>query len=561
MRVLLDAVQRRAGHRGNPEAAWCGTDRAGTDKATKRAGYGAQIAAQGQDHKGPGQRRSAQVARGGQLEAHRGGTLKELDQRVGQFFAVRRIYERAQRHAAHFHAHQFRQMRAGDPKPGKSRRDAFGHESLAQKILDAAGIDMRAQRDVAIPAHAVPVAKEGGKRTLLRVRGLCLPSWFRRGLQRRWRVGHAPVVCHGSAPALVGLRVPGLGRYCCRRSGNKGRLPQFRPNLFKIPDKWLTPDRCGRLPLAGQVATTAGRMQGRHAVLRSMTAFASGKGAQGRHSWSWDLRSVNGKGLDLRLRVPDWIEGLEAALRARLGARLSRGNVTVGLKIQADEGDVGAQLNDVALEAALTAMAEVEAQAMDRGLSLAPATAADILGVRGVLEAGAGEQDTTALREALLEDFDALLAAFVDMRETEGKALQEVLNDQIDQIAQLTEAAAKAAEARRPEMQSATRAALARVMDNTDGVDEPRVAQELALIAMKADVTEEIDRLRAHVQAARDLIAQGSPIGRKLDFLSQEFNREANTLCSKAQNAGLTSVGLDLKAVIDQMREQVQNVE
>src|SRR6056297_1111537 len=409
MRVLFDAVQRRAGHRGNPEAAWCGTDRAGTDKATKRAGYGAQIAAQGQDHKGPGQRRSAQVARGGQLEAHRGGTLKELDQRVGQFFAVRRIYERAQRHAAHFHAHQFRQMRAGDPKPGKSRRDAFGHESLAQKILDAAGIDMRAQRDVAIPAHAVPVAKEGGKRTLLRVRGLCLPRWFRRGLQRRWRVGHAPVVCHGSAPALVGLRVPGLGRYCCRRSGNKGRLPQFRPNLFKIPDKWLTPDRCGRLPLAGQVATTAGRTQGRHAVLRSMTAFASGKGAQGRHSWSWDLRGVNGKGLDLRLRVPDWIEGLEAALRARLSAALSRGNVTLSLKLAREEGAGALSVNEGQLGDVLGAMARTEREAEARGLRLAPATAADVLGLRGVLESGAGETDTAALRAVLMADFETVL--------------------------------------------------------------------------------------------------------------------------------------------------------
>ena len=296
-------------------------------------------------------------------------------------------------------------------------------------------------------------------------------------------------------------------------------------------------------------------------MLRSMTAFASAKGSHETHSWTWELRSVNGKGLDLRLRTPDWIEGLEAALRTGLGKALTRGNVNLNLRVQAEDQTGCLSLNPGQLHNVLTAMAEVEAQAMDRGLSLAPATAADILGVRGVLEAGAGEQDTTALREALLEDFENLLAAFVDMRETEGKALQEVLNDQIDQIAQLTEAAAKAAEARRPEMQSATRAALARVMDNTDGVDEPRVAQELALIAMKADVTEEIDRLRAHVQAARDLIAQGSPIGRKLDFLSQEFNREANTLCSKAQNAGLTSVGLDLKAVIDQMREQVQNVE
>ena len=296
-------------------------------------------------------------------------------------------------------------------------------------------------------------------------------------------------------------------------------------------------------------------------MLRSMTAFASAKGSHEAHSWAWELRSVNGKGLDLRLRAPDWIEGLEAALRTRLSKTLARGNVTLNLRVQAEDQTGRLALNTAQLNDVLIAMAEVEAQAMDRGLSLAPATAADILGLRGVLEAGAGAQDSTALRAALLADFEPLLAAFVEMRESEGRALHDVLAAQLDQIEELTDAAANAAEVRRPEMQSATRAALARVMDNSNGADEARVAQELAMIAVKADVTEELDRLYAHVQAARDLLAQGSPIGRKLDFLSQEFNREANTLCSKAQNAGLTAVGLDLKAVIDQMREQVQNVE
>jgi len=292
-----------------------------------------------------------------------------------------------------------------------------------------------------------------------------------------------------------------------------------------------------------------------------MTAFASAKGRLETHSWTWELRSVNGKGLDLRLRTPDWIEGLEAGLRARLSKALARGNVSLALRVQAEDEAGRLTLNSGQLNDVLTAMAEVEAEAMDRGLSLAPATAADVIGVRGVLDAGTTTQDTTALRQALQEDFEPVLAAFLEMRAAEGRALNDVLSDQLEQISLLTEDAAQAAEDRRPEMRAATRAALARVMDNTDGIDEARVAQELALIAVKADVTEEIDRLRAHVGSARGLLAQDSPIGRKLDFLSQEFNREANTLCSKAQNAGLISVGLDLKAVIDQMREQVQNVE
>ena len=296
-------------------------------------------------------------------------------------------------------------------------------------------------------------------------------------------------------------------------------------------------------------------------MLRSMTAFAAAKGAQDGFSWTWEMRSVNGKGLDLRLRVPDWVDGLEAGLRARAGKALGRGNVSLNLRLVRDDGAGALAVNAAQLEDVLTAMSEVENRAMARGVTLAPATAADLLGLRGVLESGAGEDDTTALCKTLLADFETVLAAFLDMRATEGRALAAVLTAQLDDIERLTDEAAQAAEARRPEMEQAFKAALARVMETAETADEARIAQEMALIAVKADVTEELDRLRAHVAAARDLLAAGSPVGRKLDFLSQEFNREANTLCSKAQNKALTATGLELKTVIDQMREQVQNVE
>ena len=292
-----------------------------------------------------------------------------------------------------------------------------------------------------------------------------------------------------------------------------------------------------------------------------MTAFASRTGGHDRFTWSWDLRGVNGKGLDLRLRVPDWVDGLEAALRETLAKRLSRGNVTVALRLQTAEGAARPCLQGAQADAALDALAEIEARARERGVALAPASAADLLALRGVFEPGdAAQTDTPALRAALLADFEPALAAFQDMRRAEGGALSEILAAQIDRIAALTEQAAADAEARRPEMEAAFRASVARLTEAGAG-DAARLAQELALLAVKADVTEEIDRLRAHVTAARALIAQGSPIGRKLDFLAQEFNREANTLCAKAQNAALTATGLDLKALIDQMREQVQNVE
>ena len=266
-------------------------------------------------------------------------------------------------------------------------------------------------------------------------------------------------------------------------------------------------------------------------------------------------------GLDLRLRVPDWIDGLETALRKQLTNAAARGNITCNLRISRSESDGALQINAAQVDALLAALHGIEARAMDTGVSLAPSRASDLLTMRGVLEQAEETQNTSGLRDTLLGEFPALLSDFNAMRETEGAALAQVMQDQLSEIEALAAKAAALAETRKDEMAATLRRNLARVLDNSDGADADRVAQELALIAVKADVTEEIDRLAAHVAAARDLIGQGGPVGRKLDFLMQEFNREANTLCAKAQSTELTTVGLALKAVIDQMREQVQNVE
>ncbi len=296
-------------------------------------------------------------------------------------------------------------------------------------------------------------------------------------------------------------------------------------------------------------------------MIKSMTGFASGKGEFGPHSWTWELRSVNGKGLDMRIRVPDWLTGLEAALRAVLSKSLSRGNVTLSLRISRDESQPDLALNSVAMSAALDALQQTQAMAEARGIALAPSKASELLSLKGMLDAGAEADDPAPLVAQMTTEFTPLLAAFLDMRQTEGEALAAILASQLDQVAELTAKAAELAKQRKDKMAEALRENLACVLDNAQGVEPERVAQELALIAVKADITEEIDRLSAHVTAARDLLAQDGAVGRKLDFLMQEFNREANTLCSKAQSADLTSVGLELKAVIDQMREQVQNVE
>ncbi|MBB97161.1 MAG: YicC family protein [Rhodobacteraceae bacterium] len=296
-------------------------------------------------------------------------------------------------------------------------------------------------------------------------------------------------------------------------------------------------------------------------MIMSMTGFAASRGALGPYSWAWELRSVNAKGLDLRLRVPDWLEGLETALRAELGRAVKRGNITLSLRLQRTDEGGGISLNRAALDMVLDALAETEKRAEDRGLVLDPSRAADLLGLRGVWETVAGDDDTGPLLAALKAEFPGLLSDFLAMRKTEGAALETLLGDQLTQVGALAEQAATLAEARKPQMAETLKTNLARVMDSAEGADPDRVAQELAMLAVKADVTEEIDRLRTHVATGQGLLSNGGPVGRKLDFLMQEFNREANTLCAKSQSTDLTAVGLELKAAIDQIREQVQNVE
>lgn len=293
-----------------------------------------------------------------------------------------------------------------------------------------------------------------------------------------------------------------------------------------------------------------------------MTGFAAGRGRGAGHEWVWDLRSVNGKGLDLRLRVPDWIEGLEPLLRAELQRLLTRGNVSLTLRVTRDSAaEVAPRLNKAQLAGVLAALGAVEAAATDAGVTLARATAADVLATRGVMDAGAEVEDHTALRAALIADFAPLVTEFQAARGREGAALTAVIAAQLDRVAMLVEGAGIEAAARRAGAEASLREAVAKLMGVAEGLDATRLAQELALLAVKSDVQEELDRLAAHVVAARALLGEAGPVGRKFDFLTQEFMREANTLCAKAQALALTRIGLDLKTVIDQMREQIQNVE
>jgi len=296
-------------------------------------------------------------------------------------------------------------------------------------------------------------------------------------------------------------------------------------------------------------------------MIHSMTAYASKTGALEGTSWMWEMRGVNARGFDVRLRLPDGLDGIETAVRAALKAALQRGNVAVSLRLTRDDAAQALAVDEAQLDRVLAALDTVQDRAFSMGVTLGQPTAADVLAHRGVVVQGKSDTDDSALVKALLDDIAPLIAEFVEMRATEGAALEQILRGQLDEIAELLTRANVAVADRKPAAEAAFRDAVARVMNEAGDVDETRIQQELAILAVKQDVTEELDRLAAHIIAAKDMIADKRAMGRKLDFLAQEFNREANTLCSKSQNTALTAVGLDLKAIVDQMREQIQNVE
>ena len=295
-------------------------------------------------------------------------------------------------------------------------------------------------------------------------------------------------------------------------------------------------------------------------MTRSMTGYAARAGQGAGMSWSWDLRAVNGRGLDLRLRLPDWIEGLEQAVRTALQERFARGNLSLSLRIARDGGG-GLTLDRAAFAAAVALVREAEDEAAAGDLSVAPVRATDLLQMRGVVVTETDPSETAALRALLLEDLQPLLDDLDAARRREGAALEELVTERLARIEALVAEARGAADERQEGAAARLRAALDRLREAAGELDEARLMQEVALIATRYDVAEELDRLDAHVSAGRDLIAEPAPKGRKLEFLLQEFNREANTLCSKSQSVALTRTGLELKAVIDQMREQVQNLE
>ena len=294
--------------------------------------------------------------------------------------------------------------------------------------------------------------------------------------------------------------------------------------------------------------------------ISSMTGFARAEGRKDSRSWTWEVKSVNAKGLDVRCRVPAGFERLEHPARERVKGRFRRGNVTLALSVSSSKGEAGYRVNHVVLGEMLVTLPEIIKQVPDAG----PPSVDGLLALKGVIEPV--EDDITedareALDAEILADLDSALESLAAMRGDEGSKLALVLNERLDDIGRLCGEAEKLAETQPQAIHEKLKAQVQTLLDDMTALPDERLAQETALLASKADLREELDRLKAHLEAARGLMTADGGVGRKLDFLCQEFNRETNTLCSKSQNVGLTRIGLNLKATIEQFREQVQNIE
>jgi uncharacterized protein (TIGR00255 family) len=294
-------------------------------------------------------------------------------------------------------------------------------------------------------------------------------------------------------------------------------------------------------------------------ALNSMTGFARRAGQWRTYAWVWELKSVNGKALDVRFRLPPGFDSLEASARGLLAAKLKRGNIQVSLQLQSSGSQGMPKINAELLDQLIAV-----ADRLRERLGSPPVQAESLLSLRGVLETDEehlSEQDIKERDSMLLSDFEQCVRELVDARQAEGRRLYAVLEAQLFRVAELTEAARTNPARSVENVRARLGEQVARLVEQFGTLDPQRLHQEAIMLATRADIQEELDRLTSHIVAARSLLASQEPVGRKFDFLAQEFNREANTLCSKANDPSLTAIGLDLKTVIDQMREQVQNIE
>jgi uncharacterized protein (TIGR00255 family) len=294
-------------------------------------------------------------------------------------------------------------------------------------------------------------------------------------------------------------------------------------------------------------------------ALSSMTGFARSHGVSDVYAWSWEIKSVNAKGLDLRLRLPPGWDAVETPARKRGTDALSRGTVYANLTVERKGVMPAVKINEAVLGAVIDALVSIRGK-----VEASPPTLDGILGIKGVMDVAEQEESEEArlaAESAIAAGFDQALAALIAMRKEEGRALEKILSARLAEIAALARRA-EDAPGRKPEAVKAKLAEQVKaLLEDGARLDPDRLHQEALILAAKADIREELDRLAAHVAQAKKLIAGGGPVGRKLDFLSQELNRESNTLCAKSNDVELTNIGLELKSCVEQFREQVANLE
>jgi uncharacterized protein (TIGR00255 family) len=293
--------------------------------------------------------------------------------------------------------------------------------------------------------------------------------------------------------------------------------------------------------------------------IKSMTGFARAEGTYDGAAWHWEVRSVNGRGLDARLRLPPGSEQLEPKVREAVARHVTRGSVTISLSSERADGGSEIRINERALAQVMVAAARVRALT-----DAAPPRVDGLITIKGVLdlvEQAENPEEEAARSEAMLKSLDGALIALVAARAAEGSRLAATLNGQLDEIERQVRIVQQSPARTREAIEQRLKEQVSRLLDASTGFDPARLHQEAVLLATRADVEEELQRLTSHISAARELLAEDGGVGRKLDFLAQEFNREANTLCSKASDVEITRAGLALKTVIDQLREQVQNIE
>jgi len=293
--------------------------------------------------------------------------------------------------------------------------------------------------------------------------------------------------------------------------------------------------------------------------LQSMTGFSRIEGSNEIANWTWEIRSLNGKGLDFRLRVPSGNDSLQPQIRKLIASHFKRGNLQITLVVNRPGTQSLPVVNQPVLEAVMAAITSMQSD-----FGCPPPAAEHILRIKGVMEAGETHDNTeesAGLIEPLFQDFEKLLEELEVSRVNEGLDICNFLNEQLNQLEHLTQTINDDPSRSTDQIKQRLVKQLALLLENNNGLDPDRLHQEAAILATRADLAEELDRLKVHLGAARQLLSGEGPVGRKLDFICQEFNRECNTICSKSNAIAVTNAGLDMKVVIDQFREQVQNLE